>query len=178
MTQPIHKIVPIEPTEEMMHQALRSLIHDGNRQIDTTDLRFALKAMLASCPDVSSEPYGYAINGKIYDSVEEALDDQMLIIDYEPTPLYTTAQPHRVAETKAYYETVIADGTKQIQSHKNRVAELEADKARLIDMLEVAKCEFSNASSHAHDASDLKDAETYSQTIIHIEALLAEMKGK
>jgi len=168
MTQPIHKIVPIEPTEEMMHQALRSLIHDGNRQIDTTDLRFALKAMLASCPDVSSEPYGYAINGKIYDSVEEALDDQMLIIDYEPTPLYTTAQPHRVAETKAYYETVIADGTKQIQSHKNRVAEIEARCKQLETAL-------SNALVVCENKTQLGMGDVI--IISEAKALLAEMKA-
>jgi hypothetical protein len=50
--------------------------------------RDALQACKKALEQPAPRPYGYALNGKLYDSVDEALDDQMLLIDYEPTPLY------------------------------------------------------------------------------------------
>jgi uncharacterized membrane protein len=123
----MYKIVPIEPTEEMLNNALSGTEYkEDNKDL----MREAYQAMLASCPDVSW----------VFDQ-------------------------HQLAEF-----------AKLLTKQPNRVAELEADKDRLIDALAECKDDMDGwgqyASEYFQEKHDLNGC------IAKYDALLAEMRGK
>jgi hypothetical protein len=107
MTQ--YKIVPIEPTYEMIDGGLKALLKVSQSELEavspkllseyTDEVTRTFSAMLALCPDVSSKP--------VYQLKFEHSWIDVTFLEYEKNSynqkriLYTTPQPDRVAELES-----------------------------------------------------------------------------
>lgn len=147
-----HKLVPIEPTKEMLEATSKIEILTGYGDdavfVDDFEANKLYKAMLEAAPDVGGEAVAWIRKNRFRFNadIEPSDDSEIALFTYPP------------------------DAAK-------RIADLEADKARLVDALKHTKSclELANLIGVINDTLWSSDTETLFD---YMDALLAEMEGK
>lgn len=160
-----HKLVPCEPTDEMINATENIEILTGHGDdavfIDIFEAVKIYKAMLESAPEVSGDAVAYAeqdnVDMKEYDDLLFSYPVSIKPTENRTVPLYTTPQPDRTAQLEAELETerqrlaacgVAALGyfegclpqyksgsLNDVLCLRDSNKQLEAEKARLLDAL-------------------------------------------